>query len=169
MCTWNIHMYLILWNTLTSTQEYICNFLSPVGCNSSTNRCLKWDFKCTFRSEFDCLLQLPGTMIYQILCNFQSSTWYLLWVYGLLNFMFQILCECSLFNESLNLELWIMIHILLRNLNMPVYCECDIFYFYNIYICNTPDVHKYPVSKSGVPIPIPVPVPKFPGNFAWNE
>ena len=33
------------------------------------------------------------------------------------------------------------------------------------YIYSTPDVPKYPFSKSGVLVPVPIPVPKFPGNL----
>ena len=59
-------------NTLTSTNIF-GNLQFLIAYNSSTNRCLKIDFKCTFMFEFNCLLQLPGAIIYEILCNFQSS------------------------------------------------------------------------------------------------
>ena len=59
-------------NTLTSMNIF-GNLQIFIACNSSTHRCLKIDFKCTFMFEFNSLLQLPGTMIYEILCNFQYS------------------------------------------------------------------------------------------------
>ena len=54
---------------------------------------------------------------------------------------------------------------------------CFIFINFNthtqIYVYSTPEVPKYPISKSGVlvpvPIPVPVPVPTFPGNLENNQ
>ena len=66
----NVHKkYIYVFNTEKYTHINPGIYLHLfIAWNNSRNSCLKSVFKCTFRSEFDCLLQLPGTMIYQILC-----------------------------------------------------------------------------------------------------